>query len=124
MLTQHAPGENYRAFGAEVGTLYGSLKKLDTAVTRTQQSLRQHGALDSDLLGADRRSLNEIIGDYQATLEQCQLLLDRNRRYSQTTSPLRNIEWNYNVMPQVDHLRSRIRMHTARIEHVLKPFEM
>ena len=93
-------------------------------MVRTQQSLRRHGARESDLLGADRGSLDEIIGDYKATLQQCQQLLDRNRRYSQTTSPLRNIEWNFNVMPQVDHLRNRIRMHTSRIEHVLKPFEM
>lgn len=124
LLVKHLPGENHRAFGAEVRTLYGSLTKLDNAVTRTQQPLKENGAKDWDLLGADRSSLDEIIGDYEATLNECQQLLERNRRYSQTTGPVRNIEWNINIMPRVDYLRSRIRMHTSRIEHVLKPFEM
>ncbi|OAR02391.1 hypothetical protein LLEC1_07097 [Akanthomyces lecanii] len=121
---EHNAGENYRAFGVEVRTLRDSLKRLDSAVLRTQQSLRRYGAREIDCLGADRSSLYEIIGDYDATLEECRLLLQRNLRYSQTTSPMRNIEWNYNVMPQVDHLRGRIRMHSSRIQHVLKPFEI
>ncbi|KAH7254618.1 hypothetical protein B0J15DRAFT_512840 [Fusarium solani] len=121
---EHNAGENYRDFGADVRTLHRSLEELEKAVSRAQESLRNHGAWDTDSLGGDRDSLLEIIGDYSATLNECYQLLEDNRRYAQTTGPIRNIDWNLNIMPQVEHLRSRIQMHTSRIQHVLKPFQI
>ncbi|KAJ4327665.1 hypothetical protein N0V84_001915 [Fusarium piperis] len=121
---EHNAGENYRDFGADVHTLHRSLAELEKAVSRAQESLRNHGASDTDSLGGDRHSLLEIIGDYNATLRECYRLLEDNRRYAQATGPIRNIDWNLNIMPQVEHLRSRIQMHTSRIQHVLKPFQM
>ncbi|RSM09344.1 hypothetical protein CEP52_004168 [Fusarium oligoseptatum] len=121
---EHNAGENYRDFGADVRTLHRSLAELEEAVSRAQESLRNHGAWDTDKLGGDRDSLLEIIGDYNATLSECYRLLEDNRRYAQTTGPIRNIDWNLNIMPQVEHLRSRIQMHTSRIQHVLKPFQI
>ncbi|UPL02642.1 hypothetical protein LCI18_013576 [Fusarium solani-melongenae] len=121
---EHNAGENYRDFGADVLTLHKSLAELEKAVGRAQESLRNHGASDTDSLGGDRDSLLEIIGDYNATLNECYQLLEDNRRYAQTTGPIRNIDWNLNIMPQVEHLRSRIQMHTSRIQHVLKPFQI
>ena len=105
-------------------TLHLSLCQLENAIERAQKSLISHGAHNKDILGGDQTSLSEIVGDYKATLKECQKLLWDNRRYAQTTGPARNIDWNINVMPQVDHLRSRIQMHNTRIQHVLKPFEM
>ncbi|KAF4450235.1 aspartate aminotransferase [Fusarium albosuccineum] len=121
---EHNAGENYRDFGADVRTLHRSLVELEKAVGRARESLRNHGALDTDSLGGDRNSLLEIIGDYNANLTECHQLLEDNRRYAQTTGPIRNIDWNLNIMPQVEHLRSRIQMHTSRIQHVLKPFQI
>ncbi|KAJ0150669.1 Uncharacterized protein HZ326_6836 [Fusarium oxysporum f. sp. albedinis] len=120
----NAEGENYRDFGADVRTLHRSLAELEKAVSRAQESLRNHGAWDTDRLGGDRDSLLEIIGDYNATLRECYELLEDNRRYAQTTGPIRNIDWNLNIMPQVEHLRSRIQMHNSRIQHILKPFQI
>ncbi|KAJ3519725.1 hypothetical protein NM208_g14011 [Fusarium decemcellulare] len=121
---EHNAGENYRDFGTDVRALHRSLAELEKAVGRAQESLRNHGAWDTDNLGGDRVSLLEIIGDYNATLFECHQLLEDNRRYAQTTGPIRNIDWNINIMPQVEHLRSRIQMHTSRIQHVLKPFQI
>ncbi|KAI3578556.1 hypothetical protein IWW34DRAFT_821122 [Fusarium oxysporum f. sp. albedinis] len=121
---EHNAGENYRDFGADVRTLHRSLAELEKAVSRAQESLRNHGAWDTDRLGGDRDSLLEIIGDYNATLRECYELLEDNRRYAQTTGPIRNIDWNLNIMPQVEHLRSRIQMHNSRIQHILKPFQI
>jgi hypothetical protein len=72
----------------------------------------------------DRSSLREIIGDYEATLQECTELLNRNRRYRVGGGPLRNIEWNVLVQPSVDRMRERIILHNSKILHVLKPFEM
>ncbi|KAL6851392.1 hypothetical protein ACO1O0_008520 [Amphichorda felina] len=112
------------SFGDDVSSLHDSLVRLESTITRAQTSLRSHGAQSTDILGGDRRSLTEIIGDYEATLGECHQLLANNHRYAQTTGPARNIDWNLNVMPQVEHLRGRIKMHNSRILHLLKPFEM
>ncbi|KAM0418280.1 hypothetical protein ACHAPD_004638 [Fusarium lateritium] len=98
--------------------------ELENAVRRAQESLRSHGARARDSLGGDQYSLLEVIGDYNATLMECDQLLRDNRRYAETTGPIKNIDWNINIMPQVEHLRGRIQMHSTRIQHVLKPFQM
>lgn len=104
--------------------MHSSLKTLTETVKQTQLSLREHGARATDFLGCDMKSLDEIIGDYEATLNECYQLLAKNKRYDQTTGPVQNIRWNINTMPQVEHLRGRIQMHNSRIQHLLKPFEM
>ncbi|GKU14879.1 unnamed protein product [Fusarium langsethiae] len=122
--SENNAGKNYRDFGADVGTLHRSLKELENAVCRAHESLRSHGASDTDSLCGDKDSLFEVIGDYNATLSECHQLLMNNRRYAETTGPIKNIDWNINIMPQVEHLRSRIQMHTCRIQHILKPFQI
>ncbi|KAK2616567.1 hypothetical protein QQS21_000390 [Conoideocrella luteorostrata] len=117
-------GDNYRAFGTDVRTLLAGLKKLENAVAEAQTSLHDHGARRNDILGGDKTSLGEIIGDYEETLKECRKLLEKNHRYDQTTGPMRNIDWNINIMPQVEHLQRRIQMHNTRIQHVLRPFQI
>ncbi|UZP36990.1 hypothetical protein NXS19_004806 [Fusarium pseudograminearum] len=116
--------KNYRDFGADVRTLHRSLTDLENAVRRAQQSLRSHEVWDINSLCGDQDSLLEIIGDYNATLEECYQLLKDNKLYAETTGPIKNVNWNISIMPQVQHLRSRIQMHTSRIQHILKPFEI
>ncbi|PTD02098.1 hypothetical protein FCULG_00012203 [Fusarium culmorum] len=120
----NAEGKNYHDFGEDVLTLHSSLKHLENAVTRAQQSLHSHGVWDNDSLCGDQDSLMEVVGDYNDTLEECYLLLKDNTRYAQTTGPIKNIEWNMSIMPEVERLRGRIQMHTSRIQHILKPFEI
>ncbi|KAI6779951.1 uncharacterized protein J7T54_000251 [Emericellopsis cladophorae] len=121
---EHNAGENYSAFGADVYTLHASLRQLDEAIMRALQSPVAHGATGNGTTIGDRRSLNEIIGDYSDTLRACMEFLVENSRYAQTTGPLTNIHWNLNAVPRVNHLRSRIQMHNMRIEHVLRPFQI
>ena len=73
----------------------------------------------------DPASLLDIVGDFQATLRECHQLLDDNKRFnSAPNNPLRNIEWNVLIQPSADRLRARIQLQNARIQNVLKPFEM
>jgi hypothetical protein len=67
--------------------------------------------------------LLDIVGDYRATLEECDSLIKQNNRFRETTGPIRNLEWNYMVQPSVDRLRQRLSEHNVRLENVLKPFE-
>lgn len=107
-----------------MATLQTGLEKLEDAIQHAQKSLRKHGAQTTDTLGGDQSSLKEIIGDYEATLNECNKLLADNKLFAEAMGPMKNIDWNFNVMPRVNHLRSRIEMHNLRIQHVVKPFEM
>ena len=117
-------GENYRAFGADVQTLHRSLVRVEGAIKRAQDSLQAHGAHNNDTLIEDMDLFSDIVGDYNRTLSDCLQLIDDNRRYAHTTGPMLNIDWNLNVMPQVEHLRGRLQMHNVRIQHFRGPFEM
>jgi len=72
----------------------------------------------------DHKSLFEIVGDFQQTLNECQGLLESNRSYSSTTGAVDNITWNVFVQPNVDRLQRRIQLHHSKIQHVLRPFEL
>lgn len=104
--------------------MHTSLERLEGTIKRAQTSLLAVGNHNNDILVDDQQSFSEIVGDYRSTLTDCRRLIDDNRRYAQTTGPLLNIDWNMNVMPQVEHLRGRIQMHITRIQNLLKPFEM
>jgi len=121
---EYNAGENYRAFGADVHTLHRSLVRVEGAIKRAQNSLQAHGAHNNDTLIEDMDLFSDIVGDYNRTLSDCLQLIDDNRRYAHTTGPMLNIDWNLNVMPQVEHLRGRLQMHNVRIQHFLKPFEI
>jgi hypothetical protein len=116
--------ENYSAFGADVLSLHESLKQLDEAIARAQDSPLVNHPSNHDISIGDIDSLNQIIGDYNDTLRACKEFLVENRRYVETTGRLSNIEWNVNAMPRVNHLRDRIQMHNIRIQHFLRPLQM
>lgn len=72
----------------------------------------------------DFSSLNEIIGDYRSTINECRALLNNNRQYLQRRSALRNIEWNILVQPDATRLKDQILLHNAKVLFVLKPLEI
>ncbi|TDZ19079.1 hypothetical protein Cob_v007997 [Colletotrichum orbiculare MAFF 240422] len=113
----------YAEFGRDVKNLARNLDILGRVVDQAECSLRQGGAYQGSLRW-DSSSLGEIIGDYRETLTECAQLLDNNHRYSISSGPLRNIEWNVLVAPTADRLRARIALHNAKVLHVLKPFEI
>lgn len=103
--------------------LANSLDILQTVVVQAQQSLLKEGLYNVPLRW-DKLSLIEIIGDYDQTLQECYLLIDDNKRYSASSGPVRNIEWNALVQPNADRLRTRLLLHNSKVQLVLKPFEM
>lgn len=115
----------YEEFGRDVKGLAENLDILSRVVACADDSLqkqRRQGA--PARLRWDRRSLIEIIGDYEMTLRECDKLLKANSRYRVGSNPLRNLEWNVLVQPMADQLRQRITLHNSKILHVLKPFEV
>lgn len=118
-------GIQYSQFGSEFRHLAENLNILANVVTKAQASLRSHGVQGAGQIRWDPASLLDIVGDFRATLRECEQLLRDNERYgSAPDTPVRSIGWNVLVQPTVDRLRGRIQLHNARIQTVLKPFEM
>ncbi|KAK0752575.1 hypothetical protein B0T18DRAFT_93446 [Schizothecium vesticola] len=119
----HADAQ-YREFGQDVRHLALSLHGLEDVINRARSSLEGQPPGHWDVPGWDHASLFDIIGDYTATLNDCEHLLEENRSYNATTGPLNNIRWNVFVQPQVERLRQRILLHNSKIQQVLRPFEL
>jgi hypothetical protein len=72
----------------------------------------------------DLSSLQEIIGDYHTTLEDCKRLLEENREFRTASNFAYNMEWSLMIQPKVDHLRKRLDAHNSKIAILLKPLEL
>ncbi|KAJ4387445.1 aspartate transaminase aat1 [Gnomoniopsis smithogilvyi] len=100
-------------FYQDVDSLHRSLLALDSIIKDVGLGVKQQ--LAGVQLRCDRRSLSEIIGDCQATLDDCRGLLDRNKRFTGSTGPMDNIKYNIFVKSDVEALRKRIRQHVEKI---------
>ncbi|KAK3366785.1 hypothetical protein B0T24DRAFT_368237 [Lasiosphaeria ovina] len=115
----------YLEFGRDVRHLAESLESLSRIISTAKGSFRSHGLPPPDEPPWDETTLLEIIGDYNATLNECVRLINENRTYARaTTGPIANVVWNIMVQPNVEKLRRRIVLHNTKIQHLLKPFEM
>ncbi|KAK4445410.1 hypothetical protein QBC34DRAFT_472243 [Podospora aff. communis PSN243] len=114
----------YRAFGQDVRHLATSLRQLENTINHARNQFNYYGEAPPAKLGWDHGSLAEIIGNYSATLRDCERLLQENESYNTTTGVGRNLRWNALVQPRVDALRQRILLHNSKVDHVLQPFEI
>lgn len=101
-----------------------NLDILSSVIAQAESSLQRERQGAKARVRWDRRSLIEIVGDYEGTLRECRELLESNARYRGGSSPFRNLEWNLLVQPTADQLRQRIILHNSKVLHILKPFEM
>lgn len=113
----------YTEFGIDVRGLAENLNVLTDVVGRANESL-QLQARYAARVRWDPASLKQIIGDYEATLQECWDLIATNQRYAMSKNMMRNIEWNVMVQPTADKLRQRILLHNSKVVQFLKPFEM
>lgn len=119
----NATAKQYNEFGRDVRGLAESLDILTRVVSQANSSLQTQNGYNA-VVRWDPMSLRSIVGDYEATLQECYKLIKSNQRYRVSSTPLKNIEWNVLVQPSADRLRQRIALHNSKILHVLKPFEM
>lgn len=125
--TSHADchlAKQYLEFWRDVRGLAENLDILSSVITQADNSLQRERQSVKTRVRWDRRSLIEIVGDYDGTLRECRELLESNIRYRGGSGPLRNLEWNILVQPTADRLRQRIILHNSKVLHILKPFEM
>jgi hypothetical protein len=127
--SQTASGQ-YEEFGNDIKSLSDNLDNIwrvveNAKTTWAQQSLRttrNRGPISTK--DWDLSSLQEIIGDYHKTLEDCKRLLEENREFRTGKSVAYNLEWNLILQPKVENLKRRLEAHNSKIMTLLKPLEM
>ena len=96
-----------------MGKLRPTLRRLLTEFERALQ-LRDPGSLDDELL---RREAKELIGDFNATLEECREILVNNSGIIRDGSGfIQDVKWGASTHERVKELRNRIQFHIQKID--------
>lgn len=118
-------GHQYEDFGNDIRCLSDNLHNIRRVVENaTDTWVRNSGCGPTRTKHWNLASLDEIIGDYHATLTECRRLLEENREFRSASNFAYNIEWAMRIQPKVDHLRKRLEAHNAKIAILLKPLEL
>lgn len=104
--------------------LHSNLTNIETIVATANSSLSH------DVIGAfgpqiyDTKSLTDIIGNFQLTLEECRSWLNDDSKFRKKDGFITNIIYNLNVDPQVVRLTERLAFHSTKVGLVLDPFNI
>ena len=123
MISPILAGREFQEFQSDVKIFITSLQSLEGVIDHARQAFRQRIYLDDTTVFNEDR-LEDVIGCYRKTLQDCCNLLRQNRRYEEVSGPRRNLAFNILVRPEVDRLRDRVKMHNLRIQNALRPMEM
>ena len=123
-------GQQYHDFGSDIKSLAENLNNIVRVVENARATWIQESVRIARSRGPplqkdwDLSSLQEIIGDYRSTLEDCKRLLEQNYEFRNNRNFAYNIEWNLVIQPKVDRLRKRLESHNSKISILLKPLEL
>ncbi|GME27912.1 aspartate aminotransferase protein [Neofusicoccum parvum] len=118
--------KQYIEFGVAIQSLGRNLEQVKKVAENAYSQL-QRGRLQpfdlSELM--DTKSLDQILGNYGKTLQDCERLLkDKSKFRHDSRNFVQNIVWNIEIEPEVTRLRERLAFHNVKILMVLKPLEM
>ncbi|KAL2065734.1 hypothetical protein VTL71DRAFT_3404 [Oculimacula yallundae] len=122
--------QQYNDFGNDIKSLAGNLDNIVRVVENAKATWIQESARTARSRGLpvqrewDLSTLQEIVGDYRKTLEDCKRLLEQNYEFRNNRNFAYNIEWNLVIQPKVDRLRKRLEAHNSKISILLKPLEL
>ena len=117
-------GHHYSDFGNDIRSLSDNLNNIQRVVENATTTWAQNHRGLGRSKHWDLSSLDEIIGDYHATLEDCKRLLEENREFRTPRNFAYNVEWTLMIQPKVDHMRKRLDAHNSKIAILLKPLEL
>ena len=100
-----------------------SLKRLEKIIDNANvQRPRRPWHNQADYVNSN--TLQEVTGDFLATLNDCQALLDDNSKFARSSSDfISNVIWWSSVEREVASLRERVRFHVTKVTVIAKPFE-
>ncbi len=100
-----------------------SLKRLENIVNNAHsQHPRRPWHKDAHHIGPN--TLQEVTGDFLATLNECQALLEDNSKFRRSTANfVDNVIWWSATERDVTSLKERVHFHVTKITFIAKPFE-
>ncbi|KAF2114097.1 hypothetical protein BDV96DRAFT_109269 [Lophiotrema nucula] len=110
-------GDALLALNENLTTIKNTVKVLDSDLERKRVGI--YGPCRYNLA-----SLENIIGNFRLTLDECDRWLNDRKRFHQSDGVITNILYNINTDPQVVHMTERIAFHNVKIGLVLEPFKM
>lgn len=118
----------YLEFGKQIKSLGKSLSTLESVIANADKQNhlpRRDWHSDAQHYGPSWDVLPEVVGDFRATLNECdKLLMDRSKfQYSQGGF-IENVIWWSSVEGDVNALTERVRFHIMKLTFVAKPFEI
>ncbi|KAL8663324.1 MAG: hypothetical protein Q9202_003960 [Teloschistes flavicans] len=116
----------YFDFGRDIQALAETLQRLAQIIQDAdKQKLRKPWQTPDDDYRGALQPVTEAAGDFRTTLNDCQTLLDNNRRFRRNASNfVDNVQWTVGVERDVNILRDRVRFHLIKLGIMLKPFEI
>jgi hypothetical protein len=112
LLTFPRTDRQYREFGDDIKSLANNLFVLDEVLKRAQKqsssrvSVREFRGLSN---------LNQILGNFRQTLDQCEKLLSEKAYFQKDGGFVKNILWNtQGAADDVLGLRERVRFHNIK----------
>jgi hypothetical protein len=102
----------YREFGEDVQSLANNLFVLDEVLKRAQRQSASDVTVQ-DFRGL--RNLNEILGNFRQTLDDCEKLLLERSCFEKRDGFVNNILWNTQVATDIQVLRERVRFHNIKV---------
>jgi hypothetical protein len=102
-------GQEYADFGNDIHHFAQGLNSIRDAVERAKGQAPSFATTDWDLT-----SLQSIVGDFVATIEQCEELVLRNPKFQKRSGFVVNIVWSLDIGQRVKILRNRVSFHCSK----------
>jgi hypothetical protein len=120
----------YAEFKRDVLLLERRLNQIKAVIPRAAIQIEDDEGLIEDLC-EDRsdtllqQEANELVGDFNSTLQQCKQLLQLHVKYDARRGTwLDNAFWNLQTQQKVDDLRAKIQSHTYNIWLFIEPLQL
>lgn len=112
----------YLEFGVAIQNLAQNLDSIEKIIQNAERQLRERRLRDFGPDPFDLNAFDQIVGDYAATLGECNTLLANNKKYRRDRQGfVHNIIWNLNVNPAVVRLKDKIAFHNVKVSWLFFP---
>jgi hypothetical protein len=111
----------YAEFRKDVLTLEQRLKYFQASFEKALL----HSSIDHSRYALLKLEAEELVGDFNATLHDCRVLLEKYVRFERhKATALDNAFWHSSTQSRVDQLRSRIQSHTYKLFLIVEPVQL
>jgi hypothetical protein len=130
LLTNRFLDGRYVQFGIDIGSLGNVLEHLGGKLSNaaSQYETQRIGGRETALCDPRDNGLElerrRLIGDFQATLRECEAILKKHSAYLRNPSTFsQNVIWEFKIQASIDTLVERVKFHIAKITLVTEQLQ-